>query len=151
MKKRYSPYLKGALTGFVLGFLLLHPVSMVLEHGHASARIFDFSMALNMFALDHMPMALFFGLLGAVFGVLTTLLSRERKRADVLEGLLPICSYCRRIRDDHGAVANEVRWYDVESYIVRNTDAKFTHGICPECHKKVMEGFASHKGDPHAK
>jgi hypothetical protein len=144
VKRQYRPYVKGTVAGFLLGFFLLHPFSMVLQHPVPSARIFDFSMALNMFALNHMPMAFFFGLLGGVFGVLTTLLSRERKRADVLEGLLPMCSYCRRIRDDQGVVANEARWYDIETYIVQKTDAKFTHGICPECHRKIMKELHSH-------
>jgi hypothetical protein len=143
VKQQYRPYLKGTVTGFFLGFFLLHPFSMVLQRPVPSARVFDFSMALNMFALNHMPMAFFFGLLGAVFGVLTTLLSREKRHADVLEGLLPICSYCRRIRDDQGVVAKEGRWYDIETYIVQKTDTKFTHGICPECHRKIMEELDS--------
>lgn len=44
-----------------------------------------------------------------------------------LEGLLPICSYCKRIRDEHDA------WTRLEAYITSRTDATFTHGICPEC------------------
>jgi hypothetical protein len=142
MKRRHSPYLKGAVTGFILGLFLLHPFSMVLRHPLHSAHVFDFSMALKMFDLSHMPMAFFFGVLGAVFGVLTTLLNRERERADVLEGLLPICSYCRRIRDDQRIISRDVRWYDIETYMVQKTDTKFTHGICPECHKKIMEEIA---------
>ena len=44
-----------------------------------------------------------------------------------LETLLPICAWCKRIRDDGNA------WVDVESYIAKQTDATFTHGICPSC------------------
>jgi DNA-binding response OmpR family regulator len=44
-----------------------------------------------------------------------------------LSGLLPICSYCKRIRSD------ENYWEKVESYISEHTDAKFSHGICPSC------------------
>ena len=44
-----------------------------------------------------------------------------------LEGLLPICSYCKRIRDEQDT------WSQVEQYITRRTDASFSHGICPEC------------------
>jgi phosphoserine phosphatase RsbU/P len=49
-----------------------------------------------------------------------------------LTGLLPICSYCKRIRSDHDY------WEQVESYITEHTDALFTHGVCPSCMTKVM-------------
>lgn len=48
-----------------------------------------------------------------------------------LTGLLPICSYCNKIRDDEGY------WHRIEAYIENRTDAKFSHGICPECLPKV--------------
>ena len=48
-----------------------------------------------------------------------------------LRGLLPICAWCKRIRDDDGY------WSQVEAYIGAHTGAEFTHGICPECMEKV--------------
>ncbi|MDA8078257.1 MAG: hypothetical protein M0Z79_04895 [Nitrospiraceae bacterium] len=48
-----------------------------------------------------------------------------------LSGLLPICAWCKNIRDDDGY------WNKVESYIAKHTEAEFTHGICPECARKV--------------
>ena len=48
-----------------------------------------------------------------------------------LKGLLPICSNCKKIRDDHGY------WNRIEKYIVEHSDAEFTHGICPECARKL--------------
>ena len=48
-----------------------------------------------------------------------------------LRGLLPICSWCKRIRDDQGY------WKQVESYLRTHTEADFTHGICPDCMEKV--------------
>jgi CheY-like chemotaxis protein len=54
-----------------------------------------------------------------------------------LTGLLPICSYCKRIRSDHDY------WEQVECYISEHTDALFSHGICPTCWDKVMEEFGS--------
>jgi CheY-like chemotaxis protein len=50
-----------------------------------------------------------------------------------LTGLLPICSYCKRIRSDHDY------WEQVDSYITEHTDARFSHGICPPCLAKVMD------------
>jgi hypothetical protein len=52
-----------------------------------------------------------------------------------LTGLLPICSYCKRIRSDHDY------WEQVERYISDHTDALFSHGICPSCLVKVTEEF----------
>jgi hypothetical protein len=52
-----------------------------------------------------------------------------------LTGLLPICSYCKRIRSDHDY------WEQVDSYITEHTDVLFSHGICPSCLVKVMEEF----------
>jgi CheY-like chemotaxis protein len=49
-----------------------------------------------------------------------------------LSGLLPICSYCKRIRGDHDY------WEQVESFITEHTDAMFSHGICPSCLEKEM-------------
>ncbi len=56
---------------------------------------------------------------------LETVLSRIKK----LEGIIPICSYCKKIRDDH-----EV-WQRLETYICEHSEAVFSHGICPECYE----------------
>ena len=47
-----------------------------------------------------------------------------------LSGLLPICAGCKKIRDDQGY------WNQVESYIQKHTDARFSHGLCPDCLRK---------------
>jgi phosphoserine phosphatase RsbU/P len=52
-----------------------------------------------------------------------------------LSGLLPMCSYCKRIRSD------EDYWQQVESYISDRTDAEFSHGICPSCFKAAQADF----------
>ena len=52
-----------------------------------------------------------------------------------LEGLLPICASCKKIRDEKGA------WNSIEAYISDRTKANFTHGICPECAKKLYPDF----------
>jgi PAS domain S-box-containing protein len=47
-----------------------------------------------------------------------------------LSGLLPICMYCKKIRDDQGY------WERIEEYLSTHTDAAFTHGMCPDCYEK---------------
>ena len=48
-----------------------------------------------------------------------------------LKGILPICSSCKKIRDDDGY------WHQVESYIRNHSEAEFSHGICPDCMRKL--------------
>jgi phosphoserine phosphatase RsbU/P len=58
-----------------------------------------------------------------------------------LEGILPICSYCKKIRNDGDY------WESVEQYITRHSEARFSHGICPHCFdvtiKQQLESFQS--------
>jgi sigma-B regulation protein RsbU (phosphoserine phosphatase) len=54
-------------------------------------------------------------------------------RVKQLQGLLPICSYCKRIRDDQNY------WQQVEGYISEHSDAVFSHGICPDCFEKFVK------------
>jgi len=53
-----------------------------------------------------------------------------------LSGLLPICANCKKVRDDKGY------WSQVEDYITVHSDATFSHGICPECVRKLYPGMA---------
>jgi CheY-like chemotaxis protein len=59
--------------------------------------------------------------------------TRELEKAldeiKVLRGIIPICSYCKNIRDDHGS------WSKLEMYIQEHSEAEFSHGICPDCCK----------------
>jgi ligand-binding sensor domain-containing protein len=50
----------------------------------------------------------------------------------VLSGLLPICAWCKKVRDDRGY------WSKIEAYLSARTDAQFTHGICPDCTEKML-------------
>lgn len=50
-----------------------------------------------------------------------------------LGGLLPICSYCKKIRDDQNY------WQQVESYVGQHSDAKFSHSICPQCYEDIIK------------
>jgi two-component system CheB/CheR fusion protein len=59
-----------------------------------------------------------------------------------LTGMLPICSSCKKIRDDEGY------WKQIEAYISEHSEAEFTHGICPECAAKLYPGidYEQYKG-----
>lgn len=55
-----------------------------------------------------------------------------RQHVRRLEGLLPICGYCKRIRDERQ------QWQEVERYVAARTETVFSHGICPECMKREL-------------
>lgn len=87
--------------------------------------------------------------------------SLEKKNAELqdaldnietLEGLLPICANCKKIRDDKG------NWNQLETYIAKHTPAEFTHAICPDCvrklygedvWKRVSKKLKQHDADNH--
>ena len=58
-------------------------------------------------------------------------LEQSAKEIKTLRGFLPICANCKKIRDDKGY------WTQIETYISSRTEAEFSHGICPECSKKL--------------
>ena len=53
-----------------------------------------------------------------------------------LSGLLPICSSCKKIRDDKGD------WNQIEGFIQDHSEAEFTHGICPDCKKTLYPDYS---------
>jgi PAS domain S-box-containing protein len=53
-----------------------------------------------------------------------------------LRGLIPICAWCKRIRNDHGY------WEQLEAYIKNHSEANFTHGMCPDCAREQTEALA---------
>jgi hypothetical protein len=54
-----------------------------------------------------------------------------------LEGMLPICSFCHRIRDEHD------EWQKLERDVVERSEAQFSHGLCPECELREYPGLGS--------
>lgn len=58
-------------------------------------------------------------------------LLKARSEIKILSGMLPICSTCKKIRDDQGY------WQRVDVYIKEHADVDFTHGLCPDCAHKL--------------
>jgi sigma-B regulation protein RsbU (phosphoserine phosphatase) len=61
-------------------------------------------------------------------------LEESLARVRVLQGLLPVCAWCKRVRSDQNY------WQSVEQYVVQITDCKITHGICPTCLERESRG-----------
>jgi len=60
-------------------------------------------------------------------------LQKTLSRVKQLEGIIAICSYCKKIRNDTNS------WDQIETYISNHSEALFSHGICPECYKQQMD------------
>jgi PAS domain S-box-containing protein len=67
-------------------------------------------------------------------------LARALREVKTLTGLLPICAWCKQIRDDSGY------WSQLEKYITTHSSAQFSHSICPECMKKEFPEYEDEAG-----
>lgn len=111
----------GRLWGLVLAFLM--PVTRLMFH----------------FSLWHAPWTYTESIVNAIIRIIVIssfallidrLATQSRalsKHVDLLEGLLPICAYCKKIRD------KDNQWQHLEKFIMDRSEASFSHGICPDC------------------
>ena len=60
-------------------------------------------------------------------------------QVETLRGILPICSSCKKIRDDNGF------WYEIEHYIANHSQAEFSHSICPDCEEELYPEYSKRK------
>lgn len=67
----------------------------------------------------------------------TVELENALERVKRLEGIIPICMYCKKIRDDKDS------WQQLEKYITEHSEAFFSHGVCPECYERAQEDFVA--------
>jgi hypothetical protein len=81
---------------------------------------------------------------GAAFLVSRTARQTQElaKRVNILEGILPVCSFCKKIRDQQG------HWHSMESFITERSEAQFTHGFCPECGERHYGDFLKNPAGP---
>lgn len=63
-------------------------------------------------------------------------LEEAMARVNQLQGLLPICCYCKKVRDDQNY------WHQVENYVARHVEVRFSHGVCPDCIERLRKDLA---------
>lgn len=144
------------LAGVVVGVAVIHPLSMVMYWfefhpefpGGSTVWAFVAFQLRAGFSPAMWPMTGIFAALGAWLGLsagwtLRALVrqqwqvNKQRRELQTLRELLPICSWCKKVRDDQGY------WQQVEGYLTDRDIAHFTHGICPSCMAKVLADDAS--------
>ena len=68
--------------------------------------------------------------MNSVLGEKNKRLSDYIEEIKILRGIVPICSFCKKIRDAEG------NWSELEAYVTKHSEAQFSHGCCPECRKR---------------
>ncbi len=69
----------------------------------------------------------------------------ERTIVDAIDGLLPICAHCKKIREDDGS------WVSIEKYITEHSEAEFSHGLCPDCVEELYPQYATTRSEEKEK
>ena len=106
-----------------------------MRHDGAYRWIFD--RGVPFYAVDNE----FSGFIGSCIDVTERVDAQEALRLKledeikVLKGIIPICSYCKKIKKDQES------WQQLESYISEHSEALFSHGICPDCCEREMESY----------
>ena len=147
-------------TGYEFGFFVFYfiPISLAAWHaGRGGGIAFAFAGAICWYLSDRLTghqysrewfvywesfmRLVSFLTIALALSKIRASLARERRlnqelvdsleRVRQLEGLIPVCAWCRRVRDDSGY------WKRFEAYLATRTGATFTHGICPSCAEKL--------------
>jgi hypothetical protein len=140
------------VIGAMTGYFIFHPLIMLLSYLMTTSdsalgtpiTVGAFDVVLLSFSINMLPWSLSFaffnGIIGFYYGILKVeKMAREelienlqKALVDVktLSGMLPICAWCNKIRDDEGY------WQKIEAYLKSHSDLDFTHGICNDCAKK---------------
>jgi len=84
--------------------------------------------------VGEMSIEIFFALL--VFGLEVLFIQKLRREIKILEGLLPICANCKKVRDLD-------QWHSIEKYISTHSLANFTHSICPDCFQQLYPEYST--------
>lgn len=145
-----GPERRATYTGLVPGLYRFEVEASAVDGEYRSApAVLDFRVEAGFFKSWRFPAALML-LLAALalalhFWRSRQLLARQREldtriveaSADIrlLQGLLPLCGSCNKVRDDQGY------WQQVETYLAQSTELEFTHGFCPDCARQMMAQF----------
>jgi K+-sensing histidine kinase KdpD len=130
----FGTAIASALVGFFSDLLLSEPYLHLLEHSFTSPWIPVCNAFARLLVLVSAVVAV--SRLQALLrdrDAVACELEQALRQIRTLESLLPVCAWCKRIRDE----GDNDAWKPIERYIVEHTNTKFTHGMCPECCERV--------------
>lgn len=135
--KKLMPFVPDRHRGHLLRYLLLHRGLIVFF-------LFGYILVLVAVAVNYslvsefvLSIILFFGSI-FVFTVITVQSRLLFEVQNTLQGILPICAHCKKIRIEGGDSRDRKAWKSIENYISEKTDVGFSHGYCPECFEEEM-------------
>jgi hypothetical protein len=143
----------GAAFGYFVFHPLIHIISLTHFFGDRGISTDLLSDILNAFSISMLPWSIAFMILNALIGFsygkikqadkekskIIKELQSALEKVQMLSGMLPICASCKQIRDDRGY------WNKIEVYIEKHSEAEFSHGICPECARKLYPEYFSER------
>jgi len=113
------------------GFFILTLLNEVIDMPHY---ILGDPPTSSLHRIGEMSIEIFFALL--VFGLEILFIQKLRREIRILEGLLPICANCKKVRDLD-------QWQSIEKYISTHSLANFTHSICPDCFGQLYPEYSN--------
>jgi hypothetical protein len=150
--EQYVLNVAAGLVAHVIASSLLLPPSRIVPLGVGVVLCYSMAIAARVLLMDEYiveNLSLLHVLANTVFvGIvimLSTLVMKSQvialhqalSRLRMLEGILPICSYCKKIRDEDG------NWHSLDSYVSKTTEVQLSHGICPDCYPAVVAEMES--------
>lgn len=133
-----APFIAERSKRFVVRSLQFERLLMIFFLAGYLVVAFAFLVGLAIVGKLFVSFVFFFG---AVF-VLLGIMLHARMLAEIqstIQGLLPICLNCKKIRLEGADPATQESWKEIESYISQRTEAKFSHGICPNCLEELRQ------------
>ncbi len=144
--------LSGLMLGGIFGGIVLHPFSMLVQSLQHPANGLDLSYLMDALNSHHIPMIIIYIFFGAVAGYGIYILGLRSGIGPNASGtqasLIPICSYCKKIRDDEGVEKGSGTWSEIDVYFSAKRGTEFTHTICSGCLDKY---FSDLEGNPYGK
>jgi len=134
-------------TGMTIGIALLCSVLILAGYFISPPGVDLWKVVFNrLIAVIAVWVCVLFGLHNKAMAAAREAAVREREHAleeiKILSGLLPICAWCKKVRDDQGY------WTQIEAYITSRSQATFSHGICPECKRKHFSEIRAPQSAP---
>ncbi|MDJ0624120.1 MAG: hypothetical protein QNJ17_14215 [Desulfocapsaceae bacterium] len=128
---------KKLIKELLIIFILCVIVFLFAAYFDILEKIVAFSQAHEEWEIDEIvTTAIFFSFALMIFSIRRWIEYRKAlQEIKRLQGILPICSVCKKIRDDAGY------WHQIESYIHDHSEVEFSHSICQDCHEKLYPDF----------
>jgi hypothetical protein len=124
----------------IKSYLMLHRILMVFFLLGYYVVLFAFAFNYSLVSETFVSIIFLFGAIFVIIGIYVQLRLMSEVHS-TLQGILPICSGCKKIKVQEGQSQDQQAWKEIESYISERADVDFSHGFCPDCFKQEMKNL----------